>query len=159
MILSTSVTNPSKKRFRKTALIYALLTIFFLAFSRIYESFSFGETSSHMHYLFTIPLVGGILLLLFMKGIPNLSRLSLNLWNSAVAIMTAGILFRGIVNLSGRSTTLDMPYWYVGAAFTILALLSMVFTRSEWNKEIQAQPIPSKKEDTKLSRRETYSQA
>ena len=157
MILSTSVTNPSKKRFRKTALIYALLTIFF-AFSRIYESFSFGETSSHIHYLFVIPLAGGIFLLLFMKVIPNLSRLSLNLWNSAVAIMTAGMLFRGIVNLSGRSTTLDMPYWYVGAAFAALALLSMVFTRSEWNKEIQAQPIPSKKEDTKLSRRETYSQ-
>ena len=111
-----------------------------------------------MHYLFAIPLAGGILLLLFMKVIPNLSRLSLNLWNSAVAIMTAGRLFRGIVNLSGRSTTLDMPYWYVGAAFAALALLSMVFTRSEWNKEIQAQPIPSKKEDAKLSRRETYSQ-
>ena len=111
-----------------------------------------------MHYLFAIPLAGSILLLLFMKVIPNLSRLSLNLWNSAVAIMTTGMLFRGIVNLSGRSTTLDMPYWYVGAAFAALALLSMVFTRSEWNKEIQAQPIPSKKEDTKLSRRETYSQ-
>ena len=111
-----------------------------------------------MHYLFVIPLAGGIFLLLFMKVIPNLSRLSLNLWNSAVAIMTTGMLFRGIVNLSGRSTTLDMPYWYLGAAFAALALLSMVFTRSEWNKEIQAQPIPSKKEDTKLSRRETYSQ-
>ena len=114
-----------------------LLTIFFFAFSRIYESFSFGEISIHMHYLFALPLVGGILLLLFMKIIPNLSRLSLNLWNSAVAIMTAGMLFRGIVNLSGRSTTLDMPYWYVGAAFASLALFSMVFTRSVWvdNKE------------------------
>ena len=111
-----------------------------------------------MHYLFAIPLAGGILLLLFMKVIPNLSRLSLNLWNSAVAIMTTGMLFRGIVNLSGRSTTLDMPNWYLGSAFAALALLSMIFTRSEWNKEIQAQPISSKKEDTKLSRRETYSQ-
>ena len=107
-----------------------LLTIFFFAFSRIYESFSFGETSVHMHYLFALPLVGGSLLLLFMKIIPTLSRLSLNLWNSAVAIMTAGMLFRGIVNLSGRSTTLDMPYWYVGAGFAALALFSMVFTRS-----------------------------
>ena len=88
-----------------------------------------------MHYLFTIPLVGGILLLLFMKVIPNLSRLSFNLWNSAVAIMTAGMLFRGIVNLSGRSTTLDMPYWYLGSAFAALALLSMVFTRSVWKAE------------------------
>ena len=137
MILSTSVTNPSKKRFKKTAVSYILLTIFFFAFSRIYESFSFGEASVHMHYLFALPLVGGILLLLFMRMIPNLSRLSLNLWNSAVAIMTAGMLFRGIVNLSGRSTTLDMPYWYVGAAFASLALFSMVFTRSVWvdNKE------------------------
>ena len=111
-----------------------------------------------MHYLFALPLAGGILLLLFMKVIPNLSRLSLNLWNSAVAIMTAGMLFRGIVNLSGRSTTLDMPYWYVGVAFAALALLSMVFTRRVWNKECQAQPIPSKKEDAELSRPETYSQ-
>ena len=136
MTLSTSVTNPSKKRFKKTAVSYILLTIFFFAFSRIYETFSFGETSVHMHYLFALPLVGGILLLLFMKMIPNLSRLSLNLWNSAVAIITAGMLFRGIVNLSGRSTTLDMPYWYIGAAFAALALFSMVFTRSVWgNKE------------------------
>ncbi|WP_313963751.1 hypothetical protein [uncultured Streptococcus sp.] len=134
--MSTSVTNPSKKRFNKTAVSYILLTIFFFAFSRIYETFSFGETSVHMHYLFALPLVGGILLLLFMKMIPNLSRLSLNLWNSAVAIITAGMLFRGIVNLSGRSTTLDMPYWYIGAAFAALALFSMVFTRSVWgNKE------------------------
>lgn len=137
MTLSTSVTNPSKKRFKKTAVSYILLTIFFFAFSRIYESFSFGETSVHMHYLFALPLVGGSLLLLFMKIIPNLSRLSLNLWNSAIAIITAGMLFRGIVNLSGRSTTLDMPYWYVGAIFASLALFSMVFTRSVWvdNKE------------------------
>ena len=112
-----------------------LLTLFFFAFSRIYESFSFGETSVHMHYLFALPLAGGILLLLFMKMIPNLSQLSLNLWNSAVAIMTAGMLFRGIVNLSGRSTTLDMPYWYVGAGFAALALFSMVFTRSVWVKK------------------------
>ena len=130
--MSTSVTNPSKKRFNKTAVSYILLTIFFFAFSRIYESFSFGETSIHMHYLFALPLVGGSLLLLFMKIIPNLSRLSLNLWNSAIATMTAGMLFRGIVNLSGRSTTLDMPYWYAGAIFAALALFSMVFTRSVW---------------------------
>ena len=134
--MSTSVTNPSKKRFKKTALVYTLLSIFFFAFSRIYESFSFGETSTYMHYLYAVPLVGGFLLLIILKIIPNLSRLSLNLWNSAVAIMTAGMLFRGIVNLSGRSTTLDMPYWYIGAAFAALALFSMVFTRSVWgNKE------------------------
>lgn len=123
--MSTSVTNLGKKRFKKTVISYTLITIFFFAFSRIYEAFSFGETSVHMHYLFAVPLVGGIILAILLKAFAYFSRLSLNLWNSAVAIITTGTLFRGIVNLSGRSTTLDQPYWYVGIGFTILAILSI----------------------------------
>jgi hypothetical protein len=125
VILYTSVINPNKKRFKKTVISYTLITIFFFAFSRIYEAFSFGETSVHMHYLFAVPLVGGIILAILLKAFAYFSRLSLNLWNSAVAIITTGTLFRGIVNLSGRSTTLDQPYWYVGIGFTILAILSI----------------------------------
>ena len=125
MILYTSVINPNKKRFKKTVISYTLITIFFFAFSRIYEAFSFGETSVHMHYLFAVPLVGGIILAILLKAFAYFSRLSLNLWNSAVAIITTGTLFRGIVNLSGLSTTLDQPYWYVGIGFTILAILSI----------------------------------
>ena len=124
--MSTSVTNLGKKRFKKTVISYTLITIFFFAFSRIYEAFSFGETSVHMHYLFAVPLIGGILLAIFLKVLPHFSRISLNLWNSAIAIITTGTLFRGIVNLSGRSTTLDAPYWYVGISFAILAILSII---------------------------------
>ena len=125
--MSTSVTKNKNKRLKKTLVSYSLLTIFFFAFSRIYESFSFGETSLHMHYLFAVPLVGGIVLVFLLKIMPNLGRLSLNLWNSTVAVLTAGMLFRGIVNLSGRSTTLDQPYWYVGLAFAIMAIASLFF--------------------------------
>ena len=135
MTLSTSVTKASKKRFKKTAVVYALITVFFFIFSRIYEHFSFGETAVYMHYLFGVPLIGGMVLLIFQKIIPNLSRLSLNLWNSAVATIATGVLFRGIVNLSGRSTTMDLPYWYVGIGLAGLALLSMSFTRSVWVTE------------------------
>ena len=88
-----------------------------------------------MHYLYAVPLIGGILLLILLKIIPNLSRLSLNLWNSAIATLMAGVLFRGIVNLSGRSTTLDQPYIYTSIAFLVLAALSILFTRSVWTEE------------------------
>ncbi|MFA8083835.1 MULTISPECIES: hypothetical protein [Streptococcus] len=135
--MSTSVTKASKKRLKKTAVVYALITVFFFIFSRIYEHFSFGETSVYMHYLFGVPLIGGMVLLIFQKMIPNLSRLSLNLWNSAVATIAMGVLFRGIVNLSGRSTTMDLPYWYMGIGLAGLALLSMIFTRSVWMTEEQ----------------------
>ena len=133
--MSTLVTKTNNKRFKKTAVVYTLITVFFFIFSRIYECFSFGETSVYMHYLFGVPLVGGMVLLIFQKIIPNLSRLSLNLWNSAVATIATGVLFRGIVNLSGRSTTMDLPYWYVGVGLAGLALLSMIFTRSVWVTE------------------------
>ena len=135
--MSTLVTKTNNKRFKKTAVVYTLITVFFFIFSRIYEHFSFGETSVYMHWLFGVPLIGGVVLLVFQKLIPNLSRLSLNLWNSAVATIAAGVLFRGIVNLSGRSTTLDLPYWYVGLVLAGLALLSMIFTRSVWEIDIQ----------------------
>ena len=135
--MSTLVTKTNNKRFKKTAVVYTLIIVFFFIFSRIYEHFSFGETSVYMHWLFGVPLIGGIVLLIFQKLIPNLSRLSLNLWNSAVATIAAGVLFRGIVNLSGRSTTLDLPYWYVGIGLAGLALLSMIFTRSVWEIDIQ----------------------
>ena len=135
--MSTSVINPSKKRFKKTVISYTLITIFFFIFSRIYEAFSFGETSVHMHYLFAVPLVGGVLLTMFLKVLPQFSRMSLNLWNSAVAILTTGTLFRGIVNLSGRSTTLDAPYWYVGIGFVILALLSIVINPIRLKKNVR----------------------
>ena len=135
--MSTSVINPSKKRFKKTVISYTLITIFFFIFSRIYEAFSFGESSVHMHYLFAIPLVGGILLTMSLKVLPQFSRMSLNLWNSAVAILITGTLFRGIVNLSGRSTTLDAPYWYVGIGFVILALLSIVINPIRLKKNVR----------------------
>ena len=135
--MSTSVITPNKKRFKKTVISYTLITIFFFAFSRIYEAFSFGETSVHMHYLFVVPLVGGVLLIMFLKVLLQFSRMSLNLWNSAVAILTTGTLFRGIVNLSGRSTTLDAPYWYVGIGFVILALLSIVINPIRLKKNVR----------------------
>ena len=148
--MSTSVTNLGKKRLKKTVISYTLITIFFFAFSRIYEAFSFGETSVHMHYLFAVPLVGGILLAIFLKVLPHFSRISLNLWNSAVAIITAGTLFRGIVNLSGRSTTLDTPYWYVGIGFAILAIITIFINPNLWKSTSKV---------TKTKRKEVYGQA
>ena len=148
--MSTSVTNFGKKRFKKTVISYTLITIFFFAFSRIYEAFSFGETSVHMHYLFAVPLIGGILLAILLKALPQFSRISFNLWNSAVAIITAGTLFRGIVNLSGRSTSLDTPYWYVGIGFAILAIVTIFINPNLWKNSTKT---------TKKNRKEVYSQA
>ncbi|NQH95590.1 hypothetical protein HO625_00775 [Streptococcus suis] len=123
--MSTSATNTENKRTIRTFITYLALTSFLFIFSRVYESLSYGETAFHMHYLFCVTLIGGSLLLGLMTIHRTLSRLTYNLWNSGVAVITAGFLLRGIINLSGRSTTLDQPYWYVGAGFLILAVISL----------------------------------
>lgn len=84
-----------------------------------------------MHYMFSVTLIGGGLLLGLMTIHRTLSRLTYNLWNSGVAVITAGFLLRGIINLSGRSTTLDQPYWYVGAGFLILAVFSLFIKQAK----------------------------
>ena len=122
--MSTSVTN-STTRFSRTFISYLAIAAFLFIFSRIYESLSYGEVSVFMHYMFCATLVGGILLLGLLQVKPNLSRMTYNLWNSGIATITAGCLFRGIINLSGRSTTLDQPYWYVGAGFLALSLITL----------------------------------
>jgi len=122
--LSTSVTN-STTRFSRTFISYLAIAAFLFIFSRIYESLSYGEVSVFMHYMFCATLVGGILLLGLLQVKPNLSRITYNLWNSGIATITAGCLLRGIINLYGRSTTLDQPYWYVGAGFLALSLITL----------------------------------
>ncbi|MDG4513163.1 hypothetical protein NOL15_10105 [Streptococcus suis] len=112
-------------RFSRTFISYLAMAAFLFIFSRIYESLSYGEVSVFMHYLFCATLVGGILLLGLLQVKPNLSRITYNLWKSGIATITAGCLLRGIINLSGRSTTLDQPYWYVGAGFLALSLITL----------------------------------
>ncbi|HFU4450533.1 TPA: hypothetical protein ACGO97_000987 [Streptococcus suis] len=128
MTLSTSVTNQTSTRTARTFITYLATTAFLFIFSRIYESLSYGEVSFFMHYMFCVTLIGGSLLLGMLTLKPSLSRITFNLWNSGVATITAGFLLRGIINLSGRSTTLDQPYWFIGAGFLVLALISLFFT-------------------------------
>ncbi|HFU4559879.1 TPA: hypothetical protein ACGPBH_001979 [Streptococcus suis] len=128
MTLSTSVTNQTSTRTPRTFITYLATTAFLFIFSRIYESLSYGEISIFMRYMFCVTLIGGALLLGMLTLKPNLSRMTFNLWNSGVATITAGFLLRGIINLSGRSTTLDQPYWFIGVGFLVLALISLFFT-------------------------------
>ncbi|WP_105137677.1 hypothetical protein AB1F57_11715 [Streptococcus sp. ZY1909104] len=119
----TSVTKSS--RTSRTLISYLTGSIFLFIFSRIYQALGYGEVSFFMNYLFCIPLIGGILLTGLLLFKPSLSRTAYNLWNSGIATITAGFLLRGIINLSGRSTSLDQPYWYIGAGFLALALLHL----------------------------------
>ena len=111
---------------KRSAITGASLTVLCVVFTAIYEHFSHGAASPHMRSMFLMPLVGIALpaLLGYLTPLHRfVSRPAFNLWNSAMATWVAGCLFRGIVNISGRHTSLDLPYWIAGWVFIGLSLI------------------------------------
>lgn len=118
---------PSRRRMKRTAITGVSLTVLCVVFTAIYEHFSHGAASPHMRSMFLMPLVGVALpaLIGFLTPLHRfVGRLAFNLWNSAMTTWVVGCLFRGIVNISGRHTSLDLPYWVVGWVFIGLALIA-----------------------------------
>ncbi|MGT2895648.1 hypothetical protein ACVRZR_04610 [Streptococcus entericus] len=102
-----------------------LLSLFLILFNQIYESFSYGESSLYMRFMFVIPLLGAGLYLLSALGLAWLrNRAAVSLFNSSLAIAISACLVKGIIEISGRSTTIDTPYWWAGLAFLALSLVA-----------------------------------
>ena len=114
----------TKKSASKHFFTYIGLTIFSLVFTFIYERFSYGESSMFMRMMFFAPLAGAFIYLLTGLGMSWVrNRVSKFLLNSAIAVVSSACLVKGIVEVSGRTTSVDMPYWYVEAGLLCLSLL------------------------------------
>ena len=112
---------------KRTAITGASLALLCVVFTAIYEHFSHGAASPHMRAMFLMPLVGVALpaLICFLTPLHRfVGRLPFNLWNSGMATWVVGCLFRGIVNISGRHTSLDLPYLLAGWVFLGLAVIT-----------------------------------
>ena len=114
---------------RTYGLVGVCLTLFCLVFTLIYEHFSHGAYSMHMRCMMLIPLVGCDFLgqICYCTGLwKYVGRGCFNLWNCGLATIMVGLLFRGIVNISGRNTTADTGYYIAGGCLLGLALLVCV---------------------------------
>lgn len=112
---------------KRTAITGASLALLCVVFTAIYEHFSHGAASPHMRAMFLMPLVGVAFpaLICFLTPLHRfVGRLPFNLWNSGMATWVVGCLFRGIVNISGRHTSLDLPYLIAGWVFLGLAVIT-----------------------------------
>lgn len=118
-------TSVTKKSASEHFFTYIGLTIFSLVFTFVYERFSYGESSTFMRTMFFAPLAGAMIYLLTgrleMSWVRN--RVSKFLLNLAIAVVSSACLVKGIVEVSGRTTSVDMPYWYVEAGLLCLSLL------------------------------------
>ena len=90
-------------------------------FGAVYETFSHGVFSFFMAFCFLPPLLLGaspfFAVYLSGKGMPG--RLAYNLYNSGIATITVGFIFRGVVEIYGTTNKLYHIYSGVGGLFML----------------------------------------
>lgn len=103
----------------KTIIVYFCITIFSIIFDKIYSIFSHEVASAYMDFMFLYPLIGGvfvyIIILIFFTNVSYKEyRISFNIYNSGIAILTVGSLLHGILEIAGTSSVYIKCYSIVG---------------------------------------------
>lgn len=96
--------------------------IFLMLFGAIYEYFSYGVYSYYMIYAGMIPIALGVLpyYLIGMYGRKIPRKTAVGAWNSGIAALAVGSVFKGVLEIYG--TTNGMIWVYPAAGFILLAV-------------------------------------
>lgn len=93
-------------------------------FGAIYEHYSHEVYSYYMIYAFALPLALGAMPLLTI-GLSRLrqpGRFALNAYNSGLAALTVGSLFKGVLDIYGTTNKLLFVYIALGVLLTLAGL-------------------------------------
>ena len=122
--------------------MYGMLSVFFGIFAFVYFQFSHGESSPFLIWLFAPSLAFGMIPAIIVGRINPKRRPGIavrRLWNSAIATLSAGMLVRAIINISGRYTEYDTFYWIASgilfAAATVVYVMRLSRKRPERTRQ------------------------
>ena len=111
----------------KKLFIYLGISAFVFIFSQVYEHFSHGVYSGFMIYAFLIPFIG-----LFIPSLLNnliLKRtVSDNVtlpWKCGIATLSAGSIYKGLLEIYGTSGTFEMVYLIIGSFLCIMTAINL----------------------------------
>lgn len=118
------------KKLQKTSVIYLGISLFAILFARIYSIYSHGMSSDAMSFLFVYSLVlgscvYGVMSLVFPRVTRSkYYRLFSNIYNTAIAVLMAGSLLKGIFEIAGSSSGLLKIYY--GASYILFGIAVMI---------------------------------
>lgn len=120
----------SSKNKKSVLITYIFLTIFCIIFDRVYALFGHGVESPYMQWVFVIPLVGLLVLLLlyFPLRKRGKGRFGFNAFNSGIATLTIGSLTEGILEIAGASSPYMKWFLYVGIGFVAIGIVALIYS-------------------------------
>ncbi len=108
-------------------LIYIGVTVFCVVFFLVYDRFSHGVHSPFMTFMFAIPMALGVIpcgIFLAVERQPG--RLTQNLWNSGVAMLTISSGLRGVFEIAGTSSDWRIALTIAGAALLMIGAIAYI---------------------------------
>ena len=127
--------NKDRKNFIRTARNYLIISAVTTVFGAVYELFSHGVWSYFMVYAFAAPLALGALPSVFLalrEVTPAVSRTARKFYRVGLASLTLGMIFAGVIEISGTDSYLTKYYFIAAAAlFTAAALVQVLTSHKE----------------------------
>ena len=105
--------------------------LFLAFFGAVYEYFSFGVWSPFMIYAFMIPLMLGTLPFLTLavrKPVPA-DRFAVRAWNSGIAALSVGCVFKGVLEIYGTTNRLLPVYPINGAVLLVIGAAAFLLRK------------------------------
>ncbi|NMC55724.1 MAG: hypothetical protein GYA50_00685, partial [Eubacteriaceae bacterium] len=115
-------------------LIYFILSVSAIAIDNIYAIFGHGVRSAAMTYMFVYPLIGGVIFFALIRLIfPLINqykgyRLFYNIYNSGIALLAAGSLFQGVLEIAGADSVFTTYFFIIGYAFAAAGFVVLIVT-------------------------------
>ena len=110
---------------------YLLAALVCLVFGLIYERFSHQVYSPFMLGAFLIPLMGGAGLFAALGPKVWPGPLCRTMYHSALAALTVGSIFRGVLDIYGTTNRLGAVYWAAGALLIVSTLGLYIMEQAE----------------------------
>lgn len=134
MFTSDIDNNIYTKQIKKTIIVYFILSVSAIAIDNIYAIFGHGVRSASMTYMFAYPLIGGVIFYALIRLIfPLISqykgyRLFYNIYNSGIALLAAGSLFSGILEIAGADSVFSLYFLISGYSFAAVGFIILIIT-------------------------------
>ena len=121
--------STTKKQVKK----YIIISLFFLAFSLVYEYYSHNIYSYYMLSSFIYPLIMGVIvytLIYKTKVNEKISILGVSIYNSSILTLTLGSVMKGVLEIYGTTNQLVSCYSILGMALLIISLF-IIFLKAK----------------------------
>ena len=115
-----------EKEIKKNLFYNTVWAAFLALFGAIYELFSHGVTSYYMIYAFAVPLIMGVLpyeMMLIKNIFPG--KTFADIWNTAIATLSVGCVFKGVLEIYGTTNRLIIVYPIAGTILILISFLAL----------------------------------